>query len=407
MPPRPDRRQPAVADPAATSRRRPIRVCFLIGSLDVGGAERQLVRLANSLDPDRFAPSVVTMFARGPLERELRPGIPVTNLSLQDIRERRRRGQRGRFVLGLRLLARMHRQLRRERPDILHAYLLAAYVLGALTGWTARVPVIVAGRRGLTSYHAYETGHWRMLARLANRIVAVHACNSEAAREYAIEREGLRREWTVVIRNGIDLPDGPAPELEPAWSAPAPARAAMIANLSPHKGHATVLRAVRQVLDAHPGLVLVLFGDGRERPALERLRDELGLGSSIVFAGRRVDAHRFLPGFDLLVLASTEESAPNAVMEAMAAGVPTVATAVGGVPELIREGVDGLLVPVSDAGAMAGAIAWMLDHPDERRRMGAAARERVSQFSTRRMVTATEDLYESLVRARRGGGGAG
>src|SRR6266496_1932956 len=136
-PPRTEPRPPAGGHQGAAPGSRRIRVCFLIGSLDVGGAERQLVRLANSLDPQRFEPSVVAMFARGPLESELRPGIPVTNLSLQNITARRRPGRRGWFILGLRLLARMHRHLRSERPDVLHAYLLAAYVLGALTGWTA------------------------------------------------------------------------------------------------------------------------------------------------------------------------------------------------------------------------------------------------------------------------------
>ena len=379
-----------------STRRRPLRITYLIGSLDVGGAERQLVRLANALDPERFEPSIVTMLASGPLEQDVRPGIPVSHLSLRTLGQRRRPGQRGWFVQGFKLLHRLFRHLRSERTDILHAYLPAAYVLGALTGWVARIPVIVAGRRGLTSYHVYDERRWRALARLANRIVAVHLCNSEAVRRFAIEREGLRPERTFVIPNGIDLPVEPAPPLEPAWDAPV--RAAMIANFSPYKGHDTVLNALQRVAAARPGrLKLVLFGDGKERRSAERLSGELALDGSVVFAGLVPDAAQFLPRFDFLVLASTQEGFPNAVMEAMASGVPQVATSVGGVLELVNDRVSGLLVPPSDPASMADALIWMIDHPHERRRMGEAGRARIgARFSTASMVSRTMDLYEAL-----------
>ncbi|HYW27511.1 MAG TPA: glycosyltransferase [Terriglobales bacterium] len=384
----------AAAEPA-TARGRPLRITYLIGSLDVGGAERQLVRLVNALDPERFEPSIVTFLAGGPLEGDLRPGIRVTHLSWRTLDERRRRGQRGFLVQGLWLLIRLYRALRADRPDVLHAYLPAAYMLGGLSGWAARIPVIIAGRRGLTSYHSYPQGRLRLMARLANRVIAVHLCNSEAVRAYAIEREGLRPDRTLVIPNGIDPPDGPAPDLKPSWRAPV--TAAMIANFFPYKGHETVLHAVRLVASKRSGFRLVLFGDGLERGRVETLRDELGLAGSIVFAGRRPDAAAYLPGFDFLLLASTQEGLPNAVMEAMACGVPPLATAVGGVPELVGHQVSGLLVPPSDSVSMADAITWMIDHPDERRRMGEAARARMERsFSTEGMVARTEDLYETL-----------
>ncbi len=377
----------------------PVRVTFLIGSLDVGGAERQLVRLANALDPERFQARIVTLYAGGPLEREVRPGIPVVPLMLKSLRESRRPGQRGWLLLGFRLLHRLYRHLCAERPDLLHAYMPTAYVMGALTGCVARIPVIVAGRRSLTSYHVYRTLRWRLLARVANRILAMQVCNSEAVRRYAIEWERLRPERTVVIRNGIDLPERHAPALEPSWKAVV--TAATIANLRALKGHATILHAVRQVIGVQPGFKLVLFGDGPERAALEGLRHELGLAGSVVLAGRRPEAARFLPAFDFLVLASTEEGFPNAVMEAMACGIPPVATSVGGVPELVRDGVEGLLVPPSDPARLAAAMVWMIEHPGERHLMGEAARSRIRrEFPVERMVASTEDLYDSLLGRR-------
>jgi glycosyltransferase involved in cell wall biosynthesis len=382
-----------------------VRVTYLVGSLDVGGAERQLLRLANSLDPERFEPRIVTLYAGGPLEREVRPGIPVFPLMLKSLGESRRPGQRGWLLLGLRLLYRLYRHLRSERPDVLHAYMPSAYVMGALTGLVARIPVIVAGRRSLTSYHIYRTIRWRLLARVANRILAMQVCNSEAVRRYAIERERLRADRTVVIPNGIDLPDGRVLALEPSWEGLV--TAATIGNLRAVKGHDTLLRAVRRVVDVQPGFKLVLFGDGPERAALEGLRRELALEEAVVMAGRRPEAAFFLPGFDFLLLASLEEGFPNAVMEAMACGIPPVATAVGGIPELVHDGVEGLLVPPSDPARLGTAILWMIEHPRERRRMGEAARARIERdFSVARMVTSTEELYESLL-GRRAGAHAG
>lgn len=385
--------RPAEPPAVAPTRGGRVRVTFLVGSLDLGGAERQLVRLANSLAPERFEARIVTMFAGGPLLAELRPGIPVTHLCL---REAGRRKSRWPFVLGARLLLRLHRGLRAERPDVLHAYMPVAYVMGALAGWALRIPVVVAGRRGLTSFHVYPQWRWRLLARLANRRIDLHICNSEAVRRWAVEREGLSVDRTAVVPNGLDPPEGTAPELEPAWRGPA--SAAMIANLMHYKGHEHVLRAAALVARAHPEFRLVLFGDGPERDRVLGLRRELGLDARVVLAGRRPDAARFLPGFGFAVLGSLHEGFPNALMEAMAGGVPVVATAVGGVPELVEDGVHGLLVPPADPRAMAEAITWMIEHPEERRRMGRAGRERVlERFGVDRMVRRTEALYASAL----------
>jgi glycosyltransferase involved in cell wall biosynthesis len=175
----------------------------------------------------------------------------------------------------------------------------------------------------------------------------------------------------------------------------------MVANLRHYKGHPQVLEAVALVASSHADFRLVLVGDGVESDALKRQAHELGIERNVVFAGRRRDAPELMPAFDFSLLGSSQEGFPNVIMESLAHGVPVVSTAVGGVKELITDGVDGLLVPFGDIAAMANAIRWMIEHPEDRRRMGAAGRERiVSDFSTERMIAATEEIYDEMLSPR-------
>jgi glycosyltransferase involved in cell wall biosynthesis len=379
---------------------RPIRVTFVIGTLNIGGAETQLVRLANGLDRSRFTPSIISFRQGGALTESLEYDIPVTwvNLTLEP------HGlARGRTILALRLLAAVVRGLRSQQPDVVHAYMPTAYVLGGLAASWLHVPLIVAGRRGLTSFDTYRNWRWRRLAKLANRVINVHICNSGVVRDWAIAKEGIREERTRIIYNGIDLPAlDPALQLPPEWESAGP-KAAMLANLKPYKGHREVLQAVALVAKRHPSFRLVLLGEGPERSALVNLAQELGIAGNVVFAGRRRDAATVVQAFDFTILGSATESFPNALMEAMACAVPVVATAVGGVPELVEDGIHGRLVPYGDPSAMAEAIAWMIEHPNERRLMGEKGRERIAgQFSTERMIRETEATYQELL-PRRGG----
>jgi glycosyltransferase involved in cell wall biosynthesis len=371
-----------------------VRVVFLIGSLEIGGAETQLVRLANGLDRSRFSPSIVCLWKGGDLEDSVAPDVTVIRAVLP-------RGQRrfpgGRAVLALRILAALVRTLSTTRPEVVHAYLPAAYVLGGLVAWVVRVPIIIASRRGLTSFESRGPGRW--LGNLANRVIDVQICNSQAVADWAITKEGLRADRTRVIPNGIDLPPPqPAPRLPDEWRS-ADAKAVMVANLIRYKGHRQVLQSVALVAKRYPSFRLVLIGDGPERVALVALARELAIADNVIFAGSKRDAAGLMRGFDFTVLGSSEEGFPNALMESMARAVPVVATAVGGVAELVKEGIDGLLVPYGDTAAMATAILWMIEHPDERQTMGANGRARIAgEFSTERMVNATQRVYEEMLR---------
>lgn len=366
-------------------------VALVIGNLELGGAETQLVRLANGLDRRRFNPFVVILESGGELEAALAPDVPVFKLHLKRVTGR---VARGRILRGMRVLGALARLLREQKPDLVHGYLPAAYVLGAVASRMAGVKVMVAGRRGLTAF----SGAQLPIGKVANRLIDLQICNSEAVREYAIAREGVDRARTRVVHNGIEVPPaGQRATLPSEWRAGGTA-AAMVANLRHYKGHPEVLRAVALVAKAHPEFRLVLIGDGTEADALVARSRELGIERNVVFAGRRPDAAELMSGFDFTLLGSSQEGFPNVVMESLARAVPVVSTAVGGVLELITDGVDGRLVPYGDIEAMARAIVWMIEHPEERRQMGEAGRERMAkEFSSERMIAATEAIYEKLL----------
>jgi glycosyltransferase involved in cell wall biosynthesis len=160
-----------------------------------------------------------------------------------------------------------------------------------------------------------------------------------------------------------------------------------------------LIRALDRVND----VTLVVVGDGSERGALETLADDLDVTGKIRWAGHRRDVPFLLPAFDLFIQPSLHEGLPNTVLEAMAAGLPVVATDVGGTPEVVVDGVTGLLVPPRDSSALAEAVAMLLSDQNLRHDMGQAGRERVANhFAVRHMIEQTEQLYEQLLSERRG-----
>jgi glycosyltransferase involved in cell wall biosynthesis len=376
-----------------SGRERRINVTFVIGSLALGGAETQLVRLVNGLDRTRFNASIITLWEGDDLVHQVAPDVAIHGSRLA-LGARRFPGRRA--VMATRIILALVVKLRRQRPDMVHAYLPAAYILGGLAAWALRVRVIIASRRGLTSFDALGPRRW--VAFLANRAIDVQICNSTAVRDWAVAREGIAVERMRVIHNGIDLPRlEEGLRLPPEWRSNGVA-AAMVANLIRYKGHREVLAAVARVSREHPSFRLVLMGDGPELPALTELIRELGIGVNVILAGRQRNAAGLLQAFDFTLLGSSEEGFPNALMESMAAAVPVVSTAVGGVSELVDDRVHGRLVPYGDIGAMAEAITWMIDHPEERRRMGLNARDRIAkEFSTDFMVRKTTAVYEELL----------
>jgi glycosyltransferase involved in cell wall biosynthesis len=276
------------------------------------------------------------------------------------------------------------RYLRRLRPDVCHAFLFIGYTLVLPLAWAARVPVRISGRRGFP----VATGVLHRLLATAGRVAStMHLCNSQAGATATIAQEGVPTARVRVIPNAIEVPE-PAADLTRQ-----PARGVVIANLVGLKGHADLLAALAQLNDP-PHMCFV--GEGPAREHIADLIDRHHLGGVVTLAGSVPEAARMLPDFQFAVLPSHSEGLPNAVLEAMAAGLPAVATSVGGIPEIIVDGVTGLLVPPRSPAALAAAISRLAADPELRVRLGRAARETAAGFSLASCVTKHEAAYREM-----------
>jgi glycosyltransferase involved in cell wall biosynthesis len=371
-----------------------VKVCFLITSLDYGGAETQLTRIAVRLKQHGWQVTVVSLLPPeayvGLLEDA---GVTVRTLDM-------RRGALQPAAAG-RLLA----LLRRERPDILTSFMYHANLLGRLTARLAGVPVVISSIRN----ENFGGPRRDRLMRLTDRLADTTTINSRLAGEAIVRRRVVPAAKLRIVPNGLDVTryqDSPADRAEAREGlgiAPGAFLWLAVGRLEEQKDYPTLLAALRLLAGSRPDLRVVVAGHGTLQEALETQVRQLGLGNCIRFLGVRNDVPALLAAADALVLCSAWEGLPNIIMEAMAAARPVVATATGGVPELVEEAATGFLVPARSPSALAGAMeALMALPPDARSAMGQTARERIeAQFSLEQVTGEWHGLFTELLQEKR------
>jgi glycosyltransferase involved in cell wall biosynthesis len=294
-----------------------------------------------------------------------------------------------------------------ERPDVVHTHLGYADLLGGLAARRLGIPAV-------STLHASVFGRGTPRERLKERLMASvrRRCHgsiiavSEAARESYLETGWDRPDRLVTIPNGIDARPRPGAGTPVRTALGVPPGAPVVGTLStlrPEKSLETAIEAAALLAGEHPRLRLVIVGEGPERPALEERAGPLG--DRVIFAGHREDVMELLDAFDVLVHPSSADALPTALLEAMAASVPVVATRVGGIPEVVEDGVTGRLVdPPPDAQRVAAALAPLLADASLRGRLGAAARERyLAEFTAERWASRMRGVYDQLTAGRRRG----
>jgi glycosyltransferase involved in cell wall biosynthesis len=372
-----------------------IRIGLISGYLGGGGgAERQITELATHLDRSRFEATVVALVPwnvrskhGGTYYKRLADaGIEIVTIP--------RATRAGPFQLA-RLASWMHT----ARPHIVHSFLFSE-------NWRTRLAALAAPRvcvfTGERSVNSWKRPHHHALERLLTRRAARVVVNAEAIRRFLVQKGGLPPEKVALIYNGVDTekfaprPDREAERASRGW----PGEAFVVGHtgtMVAHKGQPQVLRACAAAAAATADLRVVLLGDGPDRGALVALARELGLEGRVVMPGFEADVPRVLGCLDAYLHFSRErEGCSNAILEAMACGLPVVATDVGGNRELVEDGVTGFLVGEEDVAAAGAALRRLAVDRELRTRLGQAARSAAErQFGITRMVEATQSLYET------------
>ena len=386
-----DRTLDALARPSLAGRRR-IRVVEVLATGTNGGAQEHLYSLVTRIDQARYDVSVVALSGGSAVRKLQRAGVPVLVIDDPD----------DAIAVGA-----MAAHLAEVRPDVVHAHMYRAETVAtraiiALGEAGQRRPYLVATIHSSRIRSLEDQQHLRELTPYMDRLIAV----SKAIEHKLVDEQ--RTEVPVsLIYNGVDLDRYDSQEAcctlpEEYGMEPGSCIVGVVARLEPEKGHPTLLEAWPAVLRAVPDAYLLVVGEGSRRDALEAQARELRIAHRVVFTGRRDDVPAVTAALDVAVLPSYREAQGMVILEAMALSRPVVASNVGGIPEMIEDGVTGLLVPPHDADALAGAIVRLLKNHSLADMIGRAGHDMVhDRFCIQLMVRAVEAIYDEGARVVR------
>ena len=389
---------PTQGDPCLEPASRPVipggrvRVVEIIATGTNGGAQEHVFSLLTRIDPSRYDVNVVSLSTGSAVRKLERQGIPVTVIDEPD------------DAIATGAVAALLTDL---RPEVLHNHMYRAELVGtraaiALGDIGRPRPYVVSTIHSSRVRSEEDRQQLRLLTSRMDHLIAVS--RSIVAK---LENEGRDAAPISLIHNGVDLDrydhQGPCCTLREEYGLPAEGpMVGVVARLEPEKGHPTLLEGWVQVAAAIPDASLLVIGEGSRREALETMAAELGLAGRVVFTGRRDDVPAVTAALDVAVLPSYREALGLTILEAMALSRPIVASNVGGIPEMVEDGVTGLLVPPHDADALAAAIIRLLrDHPLADM-LGRAGHDLVHErFCIELMVAAVEQIYDDGARAMR------
>ncbi len=373
-----------------------IRLLAILEATTITGPAKNLLQFAQCAREGGMVETAIAVFQRGGepnlfIETAKQAAIPVYAVA-----------EAGRFDRAV--MAGLRRVAREWGPAVIQSHAVKSHFLTRASGLHRMAPW-VAFHHGYTwpdqrARMYNQLDRWSL--RAAERVLTV----SEPFRR-ELTRRGVAAERIEVVHNAIDPQwglRGKTPEAVAGLRAklgigPEKRVILIVGRLSSEKDHGTLLEAMGRLQGAAPGAHLAIVGDGPERPRIERTIEALGLTGAVTLAGQVASAEPYYGIAEVCVLSSLSEGSPNALLEAMAAGVPVVATAVGGVPEMVSHGDSALLIEPGDCGAMTNAIAALLSDGELARRLARRAREIVverhaPEARTRRLV----EIYESLTR---------
>lgn len=366
-----------------------LRIAHCLETVGSGGVEQRRLLLARGLDPETYEQILICTKTVGGLPAQFEAaGVPIHRVGVF------------RGILDPAPYRAALRAIRAFRPHIVHGAVYEGVALAAVCGTLARAPVVIGEETG-EPYGRSWKGHllYRALMGLTSHAVAV----SPAIEDYLVGRLRLPRRQVSMIMNGV----APPRPIDPAETADLRARLGIregetvigiVGRLFEwHKRHTDLLRAFRALCDRRDDLRLLIVGDGPDRAMLEALAAELGIAERVIFTGYQPDARAYYTVMDIFALSSVQEAFGLVLVEAMFAGLPVVATRVGGVPHIVAESETGLLVPPGDQARLAETLSTLIEDPELRRAMGERGHRRAHErFSSGRYVADVERLYQDL-----------
>jgi len=378
------------------------RVLHLRSSSGFYGPERQILQLAEPLQGDGFHIEILILYRRGENQPLLHPLMEMAKGSGLEAGQL---DDRAKF--SLKMIQGIAKKLKEGEFSLLHTHDYKANLLGLIAARLAKVPSVATVH--LHDLSTYALRLYRLLDLVTLRFFPKVITVAESLRQELIGA-GLPADKLVTIHNAIDAQ---------AFASQAEADnhrlreqlgiedqqpiVSTVGRLSPQKRHQDFLEAARRTLAVLPGAHFLVIGDGPERGDLEALAASLGIDSAVSFLGHRQDVAAWMAISDVIVMASIREGLPYVLLEALALAKPVVATCVGGVPELIRDGETGLLVPTQQPARMAEAILYVLSHGEEAARLGEKGRELVWQkFSPQSMAHKTAEVYREVLSGGQG-----
>jgi len=363
----------------------------------MGGTQRMLLEFLRHASHDKYIFYLCVLLGHDMLNEEASK-LGIDNISLN---------MRGYWDLGA--WVKFHHYAKDKQFDLIRTYGLKADIIGRLVGKWLHIPVNITSVR--------STDPWRKwyhvwLDSFTSQLTDLYLSNSEAGRMAIHHRERIPLSKIVTIHNGIDLTPyvsemSNTPEIRAKYRkmfgiSPATRVLGIVANLCKMKGHATIIDALPRIQREFPDIKCLFVGRDDLNGVVHRYVREKKLEKAVIFTGMRKDIPEILSMLDLFLLPSLWEGFPTALLEAMAMKKPVVASAVGGIPEMIDSKKTGLLIPPQDPNVLSDAVIWLLNNPDIATALGKAGYERVRQcFSADRLVTETEDIYDRFIMKKR------
>lgn len=372
------------------SKQNPVSVLQFTNSTLWGGVEGHICGLLQNISREKFRPHLVCDPAIFDRFRAAVPDVRVTALELSSPAH---------SIAALRLA----HLIRQERFQIVHSHMFWSSLFASPIAWLCRVPVVVETLHGT---EAWRKG-WKAsntIDRVVNQFVSKHVAVCESDARFLTNKKEVPADKIVTIHNGIN-----AQKLAVAPNARQSIRHAIgaretdcvlitVARFHKGKGHRVLLEAMQQLAGRYRQAKLVLVGEGEEQAEMRQLCQSLGIADRVRFAGFQPNVGEWLSAADINVLPTFYEGFPLTVLEAMASGLPTVASNVGGIPEAIEDGFSGMLVPAGSSTDLAAAVSTLIADADLRQRLGCAARQRALQsFTFDQQIRATEEMYTDLL----------